>query len=112
MSNDNMALLAAASYADFKDIKNTQSIQKALSDEKIYTSQIQKFTDTYEILAHRANTANGYSGTIVKNKNSGEYFVLHRGTEITTLADWIEDGILVTGGLAHNWKKHAKINRL
>lgn len=30
MSNDNMALLAAASYANFKDIKNLDALQNAL----------------------------------------------------------------------------------
>ncbi|NBI43870.1 hypothetical protein GVX76_10405 [[Haemophilus] felis] len=68
MSNDNMALLAAASYANFTDIKDNESIKEALQVEKISTSQIQKFTGTYEIIAHQPNTASGYSGTIVKNK--------------------------------------------
>ncbi|RKR72910.1 hypothetical protein [Otariodibacter oris] len=46
MSNDNMALLASASYADFKDIKNTKSIQDALKNEKMFATQATKFTDT------------------------------------------------------------------
>ncbi|NBI14126.1 hypothetical protein GVX81_11155 [[Haemophilus] felis] len=64
MSNDNMALLATASYVDFQDINN---IPKALTKE-MSNEQAKKFTDTYEIIAHQPNTASGYSGTIVKNK--------------------------------------------
>ncbi|QLB42438.1 hypothetical protein HV560_06230 [Mannheimia pernigra] len=58
------------------------------------TAQAEKFTNIYDIIAHKLNTSNGYSGTIVKNKKTNEMFVLHRGTEIKTGADWLEDGIL------------------
>lgn len=77
MSNDNLALLAAAAYGKFTDIKYDKEIQEALKKEKISREQAKKFTDTYEILAHQANTANGYSGTIVRNKHSHQVFVLH-----------------------------------
>ncbi|MDO4698427.1 MAG: hypothetical protein Q4A60_07120 [Pasteurellaceae bacterium] len=78
MSNDNLALLAAAAYGKFNE---TNEVQRSLTDQKLLTAQAEQFTDTYEIIAHQPNTASGYSGTIVKNRHSGEYFVLHRGTE-------------------------------
>ncbi|OZN24491.1 hypothetical protein CFY87_08465 [Actinobacillus seminis] len=77
MSNDNLALLAAVAYGKFNDIKNTEEVQKILKKEIISQEQAEKFTATYEILAHQANTANGYSGTIVRNKHSHQVFVLH-----------------------------------
>ncbi|QLB40427.1 DUF6792 domain-containing protein [Mannheimia pernigra] len=107
MSNDNMALLAAASYADFKDVKDSNSLQKALIRE-MPEAQAEKFTNTYELIAHKTNTSNGYSGTIVKNKKTNEMFVLHRGTEVKTGADWLEDGILVTTGLPYRQLMDAK----
>lgn len=54
MSNDNMALSAAASYADFKNIKNPDELQDVLKEEMPAT-QAEKFIDTYEILAHKPN---------------------------------------------------------
>ncbi|AGI35581.2 hypothetical protein HW40_12380 [Mannheimia haemolytica] len=107
MSNDNMALLAAASYVDFSVIKDPQRFQEALTRE-MSTTQVEKFTNTYELIAHKTNTSNGYSGTIVKNKKTNEMFVLHRGTEIKTGADWLEDGILVTTGLPYRQLMDAK----
>ncbi|SUB33491.1 Uncharacterised protein [[Pasteurella] mairii] len=78
MSNDNLALLAAAAYGKFTDIKYDKEIQEALKRENTLTEpQATQFTDTYEILAHQANTANGYSGTIVRNKHSHQVVVLH-----------------------------------
>lgn len=49
-----MALLAAASYADFKNIKNPDELQDVLKEEMPAT-QAEKFIDTYEILAHKPN---------------------------------------------------------
>ncbi|OZN24490.1 hypothetical protein CFY87_08455 [Actinobacillus seminis] len=77
MYKDNLALLAAAAYGNFTDKNNVDSIQRALLDQDILEKQATQFTDTYEILAHQANTANGYSGTIVRNKHSHQVFVLH-----------------------------------
>ncbi|TDF42546.1 hypothetical protein [Histophilus somni] len=69
MSNDNLALLAAAAYGEFSEINNIKEIQKTLIKKaEVSATQAEKFTDTYEIIAHQANTASGYSGTIVKNK--------------------------------------------
>lgn len=108
MSNDNLALLAAVSYAKLENITNANSIQDALIIAEIPESQTQEFTNTYELIAHKPNTSNGYSGTIVKNKKTNEMFVLHRGTEVKTGADWLEDGILVTTGLPYRQLMDAK----
>ncbi len=67
MSNDNLALLATATYAKFTDISDSDRIQKNLIDIKLSKEQAKKFTDTYDIIAHQSNTASGYSGTLVIN---------------------------------------------
>ncbi|AUI66239.1 MULTISPECIES: hypothetical protein [Glaesserella] len=56
MSNDNLALLAAASYGEFSEINNKKEIQNSLKKVEISEFQANKFTDTYEILAHKPNT--------------------------------------------------------
>lgn len=68
MSNDNLALLATVAYAKITDISNSNIIQRNLTDIELSTEQAKKFTDIYDIIAHKPNTSNGYSGTIVKNK--------------------------------------------
>ncbi|MEE3732363.1 S8 family serine peptidase [Mannheimia haemolytica] len=108
MSNDNLALLATVAYAKITDISNSNIIQRNLTDIELSTEQAKKFTDIYDIIAHKPNTSNGYSGTIVKNKKTNEMFVLHRGTEVKTGADWLEDGILVTTGLPYRQLMDAK----
>lgn len=108
MSNDNLALLAASSYGLFKNTNDIKIIQQALLDQSISYDHAVKFTETYKIIAHQANTSSGYSGTIVQNKKSGELFVLHRGTEIETKEDWFEDGLLVVGGLPYRQLMDAK----
>ncbi|NBI13549.1 hcalcium-binding protein, partial [[Haemophilus] felis] len=110
MSNDNMALLAAAAYGKFTDINDIDKTKKALTDEKISESQAKKFTDTYEILLHKPNTASGYSGTFVRNKKTGVIFLSNRGTEfsIKDTRDIVADGELVLTGLARQQVEDAK----
>lgn len=45
MSNDNLALLAAAAYGNFTDIRNKDSINSALTNEKITEKQAEQFTN-------------------------------------------------------------------
>ncbi|NBI14146.1 hypothetical protein GVX81_11285, partial [[Haemophilus] felis] len=56
MSNDNLALLAAAAYGEFTEINNSNKIQDALTKVEMSNEQAEKFTDTYEILLHQPNT--------------------------------------------------------
>ncbi|NBI14138.1 hypothetical protein GVX81_11230 [[Haemophilus] felis] len=109
MSNDNLALLAAAAYGEFDKVNNNNDIQKNLT-QKVKMSDIQakQFTDTYEIIAHQPNTSSGYSGTIVRNRETQELFVLHRGTE--NARDLMQDGILALNGLPYSPQAPASVS--
>ena len=41
----------------------------------------QDFSDTWEIVSHQKNTASGFSGTLMRNKVTGEYTISFRSTE-------------------------------
>ena len=60
MSNNNLALLAAAAYGKFHNLNNKDEIQDNLKIENLSESQARSFTDTYDIIVHQSNTANGY----------------------------------------------------
>ncbi|MDD7544858.1 hypothetical protein [Actinobacillus porcinus] len=108
MSNNNLALLAAAAYGKFHNLNNKDEIQDNLKIENLSESQARSFTDTYDIIAHQSNTANGYSGTLVINKKTNQMFLLHRGTEFSTKEDKIADFELAITGLPQKQVEDAK----
>ncbi|OOH88442.1 hypothetical protein BMT54_08850 [Pasteurellaceae bacterium 15-036681] len=81
MKNNNFALLAAVVYADLSNKKlDDNTIIDSLTSKntsKLSETQARDFVNTYTIIKHQSETSSGYSGTIVQNKQTKEYFVLH-----------------------------------
>jgi hypothetical protein len=44
-------------------------------------TQAEDFVAHWEVVSHQQNTASGFSATLFKNKDSGEYVYAVRGTE-------------------------------
>ncbi len=124
MSNNkllNYVYLAEASYADFSNAKeannsyNTNKIKiaiKAPDDDGKFTnpeSFAKLVTDNYEVVAHWqdraqgmidvANKESGFSGTLFKNKTTGEYVLGFKGSydlkdiAVADVADIVNDGL-------------------
>ena len=61
--------------------------------------QVTRFNQTYDIVDHLPNTWSGFSGTLLRNKLTGDYVLSFRSTEYQNEnagGDWGRDG-LVTG---------------
>lgn len=88
MNNQNISnfvVLAEASYADFskRETADDDNLQKVMKDEKMPERLAKYVTDNYEMVTHWqdraqgmidvANKESGFSGTLFKNKTTGEY---------------------------------------
>ena len=56
--------------------------------------QANQFTDRFEILDRQPNTGTGYSGTVFRNKVTGEYTFAVRGTEFEFPIGVLQDVLL------------------
>ncbi len=117
--------IAAESFLDFAQDANYQgdkldtalrlgsnnyAIQSNITDPakaalpgktRMTDAQIADFTATYDIIAHRRNTASGFSGTLLKNRSTGEYTLSFRSTEFADDnkgGDWSRDGVTGADG--------------
>jgi hypothetical protein len=82
-------------------------IEGALKDKSkqghFSATQAADFVATWKIVSHQKNTDSGFSATLFKNKNTGEYVYSLRGTEPSQKIDDIlitDVGDIVTDGLA------------
>ena len=69
-------------------------------------AQITDFTTNYDIIAHQANTASGFSGTLFKSKTTGDYTLSFRSTEFADDVkggDWSRDGVAGADGEMANY---------
>jgi Ca2+-binding RTX toxin-like protein len=122
-----LASLAEASYVLFDqfDYKDSEELKRALQNignssiNKDYNghfsaTQAADFVEKWEVISHQKNTSSGFSATLFKNKETGEFFYANRGTE-PGLDDLIitDGGDIVTDGLAidqivdmyNDWKR-------
>ncbi len=76
------ALLADVSYADFKgiDLSDQDDIKTVLTDRGLTSTQSDEFIKHWDVINHQPDTSSGFSGTLFKNKQSGEYVFANRGT--------------------------------
>jgi hypothetical protein len=111
-----LASLAEESYVlfDLFDYTNSDYVELALqnvdfsqmgTDYKgaFSATQAADFVATWKIVSHQKNTDSGFSATLFKNKNTGEYVYSLRGTEPSQKIDDIlitDVGDIVTDGLA------------
>jgi len=68
---------------------------------RLTTTQINWFTDNYEIVTHYPNDATGFSATLFKNKLTGEYTLSFRSTEYQLAGkggDYERDGVDAADG--------------
>ena len=67
--------------------------------------QDQAFVDRYQIVDHHANDATGFSATLMRNRDTGEYTLSFRSTEYRNPdqgGDFVRDGILGADGEIFN----------
>jgi Ca2+-binding RTX toxin-like protein len=117
-----MATLAEASYVLFDDLANflDTTVKLALSDPNcngtFSATQAADFVDHWEVVSHQGNTENGFSATLFKNKETGEYVYACRGTEpsqliedliITDITDIVTDGLAIKQivDMYNNWQQ-------
>jgi|GEM_PF-2238746 len=76
------ALLSDASYADFKgiDLSDKDDIKTALTNSGFTSTQSDEFIKHWEVIDHQPDTSSGFSATLFKNKQTGEYVFANRGT--------------------------------
>ena len=76
------ALLAEAAYADFEDVTTDGQVRTALTSEssKFSSAQAEGFTKHWQVISHQPDTSSGFSATLFKNKQTGEYVFANRGT--------------------------------
>jgi len=81
---------------------NPQNPQNIATDSELRgktrmtNQQITDFTTKYEIIAHQADTASGFSGTLFKDRVTGTYTLSFRSTEFAEDnkgGDWTRDGL-------------------
>jgi pimeloyl-ACP methyl ester carboxylesterase len=68
---------------------------------RLTEQQITWFLDNFDIIDHYANDASGFSATVFRNRNSGEYTISLRSTEYANEdegGDWLRDGLKGAGG--------------
>ncbi|MFH0784980.1 MAG: calcium-binding protein, partial [Pseudomonadota bacterium] len=109
-----LASLAEASYVlyhiDGLDFSNEDQVKAALQNEQLYhghfsATQAADFVEKWEVVSHQKNTESGFSATLFKNKETGEFFYANRGTEPGQVLDDLvitDGGDIVTDGLAIN----------
>ena len=103
-----LASLAEASYILFDKLPNfsPETVKDALQDRtkegKFSATQAADFVSTWEVVSHQKNTESGFSATLFKNKETGEFFYANRGTEpglddlvITDGGDIVYDGLAI-----------------
>jgi len=90
-----MAALAEASYVFFDKLKDysDESVADALQiselEGKFSATQADDFVSHWQVVSHLPNTSSGFSATLFKNKQTGEYVFAVRGTEATSfIKDW------------------------
>ncbi|MDY5949966.1 MAG: hypothetical protein SPJ16_02015 [Helicobacter sp.] len=66
--------------------------------------QAQNFFEKYDLLIHQPNTESGFSATLFQNKESKEYTLAIRSTEMFSKDMWITDLQLVAGVLPNQYK--------
>lgn len=83
-----LASLAEASYALFDELNNIYSdenVRDLLKNSRFNgtftATQAADFVAEWEVISHQKNTENGFSATLFRNKNTGEYVYATRGTE-------------------------------
>nr|WP_320113867.1 hypothetical protein [uncultured Desulfuromonas sp.] len=117
------AALAEASYVlfdqaiDFSDVAIKAALQpKAGFNGNFSATQAADFVDHWEVVSHQGSTENGFSATLFKNKETGEYVYACRGTEpsqliedliITDIADIVTDGLAIKQivDMYNNWQQ-------
>ena len=85
------AQLAEAAYADFS--VSTISTKQALINAKFSDAQATAFIATWQVIDHIPDTAAGFSATIFRNIQTGDYSLAIRGS--TDLADFSADAALI-----------------
>jgi Ca2+-binding RTX toxin-like protein len=101
--------MAAESYLDGIDLKIQEDVigrlvrgnappGRAEGSSSTHMSELQAnyFLDNFEIVAHHKNDESGFSGTLFRNKATGEYTLSMRSTEYrdqTDGGDWERDGL-------------------
>ena len=109
--------LAAESYLDGIDLNVkgdvTERLERGVNhpdydaeNEKDHAtrmtdSQADKFFDNYQIIHHLPNRSSGFSGTLIQNRETGEFTLSMRSTEFrdeTKGGDWTRDGLFGTDG--------------
>ncbi|MEQ1622939.1 MAG: calcium-binding protein [Methylococcales bacterium] len=80
------ALLAEASYADFRIAEqidgtyNKDKVIAALITGDFSAIQAKEFAQHWQVVSHRPDTVFGFSATLFKNIQTGEYVFANRGT--------------------------------
>lgn len=104
-----LASLAEASYLLFDefDYKNSEKVEDELVNAKregvFSATQAADFVQQWEVVSHQKNTDSGFSATLFKNKETGNFYYACRGTEPGWQDLLITDGCdIVTDGLAIN----------
>jgi hypothetical protein len=102
-----LASLAEASYVLFDEIDYTKSyeVETALQDNSkeghFSATQAADFVATWEVVSHQKDTESGFSATLFKNKETGNFFYACRGTAgkddlfITDVCDIVTDGLAI-----------------
>jgi hypothetical protein len=82
-----LASLAEASYVHFDEVIDfsSKAVEGALQNGKLKgtfsATQAADFVTHWQVVSHQKNTDNGFSATLFKNKDTGEYVYATRGTE-------------------------------
>jgi len=76
------AQLMQASYATLRPgMVDAREYMPALKGKKFTTSLAALFASTYDIIDQKPNTGEGFSATVFKHRETGEYTLAIRGTE-------------------------------
>ncbi|MGH6803283.1 MAG: calcium-binding protein, partial [Methyloceanibacter sp.] len=93
-------------HSQFND-PEAASREAALSGKtRMSDSQIRDFSARYEIVDHLPNTWSGFSGTLFRDRVTGEYALSFRSTEFANDnkgGDWSRDGLGGAGGEISNY---------
>ncbi|RDU58730.1 hypothetical protein CQA53_11970, partial [Helicobacter didelphidarum] len=66
-------------------------------------NQAKRFFERYDLLLHQPNTDSGFSATLFQDKETKEYTLAIRGTEMWTRDMWITDLQLATGYIPNQY---------
>lgn len=98
--------LASEAFLDLY-MSGLQPLVKTLTDGNKHASRFTPteaaaFATRYEVVAHQANTGTGFSGTLFKNTQTGEYTLSFRSTEF--VEDVLRDSIGTNEGISeYGW---------